>query len=319
MNVLTKLTLICITHFQESTFQHPPMKVPKLSTLEKVFNYQNFNDLLTPLKAFDKLNKLENLYAKVSILDLNFSEFIAILLATPLWQQLAFKAPDFSELCLDFSYEVDSLYKDLPFEPSYHSRKHFIEVCLSTHLLVLQNDSVQTHADKSWFLSPDQCWYLLLSAMAHDVGHLGQSNQTPYEQEMLAFGHLERFLNSKSFENKITCQQYIKQIILATEPSDRNVLISRVKSNEVLSPQDKLAMLMVEADLLASVLPIKGVELGRKLSDEIMPHDKVLANIIKSSEGRLGFLKSVAFLSAQSNLLGLDQILKTAIFEIRPE
>jgi hypothetical protein len=291
--------------------------VPKLNTLEKGFNSQNFNDLFTPALGLDKLNKLENLYAKVSSLNLNFSEFITFLLKTPLWQELTVQAPIFPEICFDYSHAVDDLYKDLNDEPSYHSRKHFIEVCLSVHLLISQNNFIQGVGDKSWFLNPDECWYLLLAAMAHDVGHLGRSNQVPYEQEILAINYLERFIDSRSFENKIICQQNIKQIILATEPSDRNGLISRVNSNDVLSTQDKLAMLMVEADLLASVLPIKGVELGKKLSDEIMPHDKVLANIIKSSEGRLDFLNSVAFLSAQSHLIGLDQILKEAILNLK--
>lgn len=291
--------------------------MPKLNTLEKGFNSQNFNDLFTPALGLDKLNKLENLYAKVSSLNLNFSEFITFLLKTPLWQELTVQAPIFPEICFDYSHAVDDLYKDLNDEPSYHSRKHFIEVCLSVHLLISQNNFIQGVGDKSWFLNPDECWYLLLAAMAHDVGHLGRSNQVPYEQEILAINYLERFIDSRSFENKIICQQNIKQIILATEPSDRNGLISRVNSNDVLSTQDKLAMLMVEADLLASVLPIKGVELGKKLSDEIMPHDKVLANIIKSSEGRLDFLNSVAFLSAQSHLIGLDQILKEAILNLK--
>ena len=291
--------------------------MPKLNTLEKGFNSQNFNDLFTPVLGLDKLNKLENLYAKVSSLNLNFSEFITFLLKTPLWQELTVQAPFFSEICFDYSHAVDDLYKDLNDEPSYHSRKHFIEVCLSVHLLISQNNFIQGVGDKSWFLNPDECWYLLLAAMAHDVGHLGRSNQVPYEQEILAINYLDRFIDSRSFENKIIFQQNIKQIILSTEPSDRNVLISRVNSNDVLSPQDKLAMLMVEADLLASVLPIKGVELGKKLSDEIMPHDKVLANIIKSSEGRLDFLNSVAFLSAQSHLIGLDQILKEAILNLK--
>jgi hypothetical protein len=291
--------------------------VPKLNTLEKGFNSQNFNDLFTPALGLDKLNKLENLYAKVSSLNLNFSEFITFLLKTPLWQELTVQAPIFPEICFDYSHAVDDLYKDLNDEPSYHSRKHFIEVCLSVHLLISQNNFIQGVGDKSWFLNPDECWYLLLAAMAHDVGHLGRSNQVPYEQEILAINYLDRFIDSRSFENKIIFQQNIKQIILATEPSDRNGLISRVNSNDVLSTQDKLAMLMVEADLLASVLPIKGVELGKKLSDEIMPHDKVLANIIKSSEGRLDFLNSVAFLSAQSHLIGLDQILKEAILNLK--
>ena len=291
--------------------------MPKLNTLEKGFNSQNFNDLFTPALGLDKLNKLENLYAKVSSLNLNFSEFITFLLKTPLWQELTVQAPIFPEICFDYSHAVDDLYKDLNDEPSYHSRKHFIEVCLSVHLLISQNNFIQGVGDKSWFLNPDECWYLLLAAMAHDVGHLGRSNQVPYEQEILAINYLDRFIDSRSFENKIIFQQNIKQIILATEPSDRNGLISRVNSNDVLSTQDKLAMLMVEADLLASVLPIKGVELGKKLSDEIMPHDKVLANIIKSSEGRLDFLNSVAFLSAQSHLIGLDQILKEAILNLK--
>jgi len=258
------------------------------------------------------------LYSNVSSLHLNFSEFITVLLKTSLWQQLTLQSPEFSEICLAFSRQVDDLYTDFSAEPSYHSRKHFIEVCLSTHLLVLQNDSIRDQ-NYNWFLSPDECWYLLLSAMAHDVGHLGRTNQSPYEQELLAINHLERFLDSKSFTNQSICKAITKHIILATEPRDRNLLISRVQSSNILSSEDKLGMLMVEADLLASVLPIKGVELGIKLSNEIMPQDEALANFIKSSKGRLSFLKSVAFLSAQSHLLGLDQILGMAILKITQE
>jgi len=292
--------------------------VSELNLLEQSFKHQILSELLSPDLSSDRLLKLENLYAKVSSLHLNFSEFITALLKTPLWQQLEFHSPGFSEICLDFSLQVDNLYKDIEVEPSYHSRKHFIEVCLSTHLLVLQNDSIRDQS-YNWFLSPDECWCLLLSAMAHDVGHLGRSNQSPYEQELLAINHLERFLDSKSFINQSIFKAITKQIILATEPRDRKALISRIESGNTLSTQDKLGMLMVEADLLASVLPIKGVELGIKLSNEIMPQDEVLANFIKSSEGRLGFLNSVAFLSAQSHLLGLDQILKTAILKITQE
>jgi len=290
--------------------------VSELNLLEPSFNRQTLSNLLSPDLSSDKLPTLESLYAKVSLLQLNFSEFITVLLEMPIWQQLALQKPNFSDLCLDFSHEVDHLYKDIEIEPSYHSRKHFIEVCLSTHLLVLQNETIENHENNAWFLTPDQCWYFLLSAMAHDVGHLGRANHSPYEQELLAINHLNRFLDSRSFESKHTCKGITKQIILATDPKDRTELISRVQTSDTISSQDKLGMLMVEADLLASVLPIKGVELGIKLSDEIIPHDEVLANFIKSSQGRLGFLQSVAFLSAQSQQLGLDQILKAAIFQI---
>jgi len=297
---------------------HPPSKVSELNSLEHSYNRQILSDLLSPVLSSDKLTTLENMYAKVSSLHQNFSEFIAVLLNTPIWQHLSIQSPSYLELCLDFSHVVDHLYKDIEVEPSYHSRKHFIEVCLSTHLLVLQNDSIRDQK-YNWLLSPDECWYLLLSAMAHDVGHLGRPNQTPFEQELLAIDHLERFLDSRSFENKSTCIEITKHIILATEPLDRSSLITRIQSSLVLSSQDKLRMLMVEADLLASVLPIKGVELGIKLSNEIKSQDEVLANLIKSSAGRLGFLNTVAFLSAQSHLLGLDQILKTAILKITQE
>lgn len=298
---------------------HPPSKVSELNSLEHSFNRQILSDLLSPVLSSDKLTILENMYANVSSLHLNFSEFIAFLLETPVWQKLALQSPGYSALCLEFSQVVDDLYKHVAVEPSYHSRKHFIDVCLSTHLLVLHNDSILNHENHLWYLSSDQCWHLLLSAMAHDVGHLGRSNQTPYEQEELAIQHLERFLDSKTFKNQSTCKEVTKQIILATEPRDRSSLITRIQSGVALSSQDQLGMLMVEADLLASVLPIKGVELGIKLSNEIMPQDEALANFIKSSEGRLSFLKSVAFLSDQSHSLGLDQILKTAILQITQE
>ena len=297
---------------------HLPSKVSELNPLEHSYNRQILSDLLSPVLSSDKLTTLENMYAKVSSLHQNFSEFIAVLLNTPIWQHLSIQSPGYLELCLDFSHVVDHLYKDIEVEPSYHSRKHFIEVCLSTHLLVLQNDSIHDQ-NYNWLLSPDECWYLLLSAMAHDVGHRGRPNHTPFEQELIAIDHLERFLDSRSFENKSTCIEITKHIILATEPRDRSSLITRIQSSLVLSSQDKLRMLMVEADLLASVLPIKGVELGIKLSNEIKSQDEVLANLIKSSAGRLGFLNTVAFLSAQSHLLGLDQILKTAILKITQE
>jgi hypothetical protein len=297
---------------------HPPSKVSELNSLEHSYNRQILSDLLSPVLSSDKLTTLENMYAQVSSLHQNFSEFIAVLLNTPIWQHLSIQSPSYLELCLDFSHVVDHLYKDIEVEPSYHSRKHFIEVCLSTHLLVLQNDSIRDQ-NYNWFLSPDECWYLLLSAMAHDVGHLGRPNHSAYEQEMLAIDHLERFLDSKSLTNQSICKAITKQIILSTEPRDRSSLISRVQSSNILSSQDKLGMLMVEADLLASVLPIKGVELGIKLSNEIIPQDEALANFIKSSEGRLSFLKSVAFLSAQSHLLGMGQILGMAILKITQE
>jgi hypothetical protein len=298
---------------------HPPSKVSELNSLEHSYNRKILSDLLSPVLSSDKLTILENMYAKVSSLHLNFSEFITILLETPVWKKLSIQSPGYSDLCLDFSHVVDHLYKDIEVEPSYHSRKHFIDVCLSTHLLILQNESIKGDDNNAWYLSSDQCWYFLLTAMAHDVGHLGRSNQTPYEQEKLAIQHLEGFLDSKTHKNLSSCKEITKQIILATEPRDRSSLITRVQSGIALSSQDQLGMLMVEADLLASVLPIKGVELGIKLSNEIKSQDEVLANLIKSSAGRLGFLNTVAFLSAQSHLLGLDQILKTAILKIKQE
>ncbi len=70
---------------------------------------------------------------------------------------------------------------------------------------------------------------------------------------------------------------------------------------------------MVEADLFASTLPKKGVELGNLLSEEISSQDPQLSEFIKSPKGRLGFLNSVQFLSPQSHILGAPQILKEAI------
>ena len=78
-------------------------------------------------------------------------------------------------------------------------------------------------------------------------------------------------------------------------------------------------MLLVEADLFASVLPIKGIELGIQLSEEFTQQNVQLANLVKTPQGRLGFLNTVHFMSEQSHLLGAPHLLKEAILITQSE
>ncbi len=244
---------------------------------------------------------------------MTFPEFIQTILATKLWLKNANDHPYFPEICRNLSLEINNYYELSHVEPSYHSRKHFIDVCLAVHLLLLKNEFITETEQSSWYLSPIQSWHLLISAMAHDFGHNGLMNQSIHQQELLSIQGLNAFLDTQIFPGKDICQEVTTAIILATDPKDRAQLMNRIHSSSAVRSFDQLSMLMVEADLFASTLPKKGVELGNLLSEEISSQDPQLSEFIKSPKGRLGFLNSVQFLSPQSHILGAPQILKEAI------
>jgi hypothetical protein len=66
---------------------------------------------------------------------------------------------------------------------------------------------------------------------------------------------------------------------------------------------------MVEADLLASVLPKRGLFLSKKLSQEWSEHSPLESSEVITKNGRLRFLGYIQFLTQHSRLLGIDKFL----------
>jgi hypothetical protein len=71
---------------------------------------------------------------------------------------------------------------------------------------------------------------------------------------------------------------------------------------------DFLAMLLTEADVLASTLPNRGKVLSKRLSLEWEDQNKELSMFVASKEGYDAFLQKVQFLSDQSKKLNVVHV-----------
>lgn len=233
--------------------------------------------------------------------------FVEALINTPFWTEKLSHGGNLPEACRQLAASIDA-YVGLKTEPAYHSRRHFKEVCLALSLLLQSGRSLAAVGSgaSAWSVDDYNCWILLLAAIAHDFGHEGRPNRTQGELEEKACRLAEDVLGA-SLCLPAGCVQTIKALILATEPSLYTELIKvAVKAGEGIGTDDVMKVLLVEADLLASMLPNYGVALGKLLADEFRPHVPALADLIESVEGRKGFLRAHPSISPNLRYLGFN-------------
>jgi hypothetical protein len=78
-----------------------------------------------------------------------------------------------------------------------------------------------------------------------------------------------------------------------------------------------MALLLVEADLMASILPVRGAVLSRNLAIEWNQNYPDMAKLVNSIEGRIGFLERVRFTSPHSQILNISAIQQTHIRQLK--
>jgi hypothetical protein len=78
-----------------------------------------------------------------------------------------------------------------------------------------------------------------------------------------------------------------------------------------------MSMLMVEADLLASVLPVRGKVLGKLLGQEWESSNPKAAASVASDQGRLKFLEYIRFISPYAIMLQMEDIRNQSIQELK--
>jgi hypothetical protein len=171
-----------------------------------------------------------------------------------------------------------------------------------------------------WTVSPEEAWTLLLCAIAHDYGHDGSMNASPFQLERGSIAKIQSFLLESSISPALAqdlCAK-IEPIILATDPAFFNTLLNQF-NNPLNQPNknDCMRMLMVEADLLASALPQGGQLLGKLLSQEWQPHHPQAAIAVASDQGRLNFLEHIRFISPYAMMLKMEDIRKQSIEELK--
>jgi len=277
------------------------------------------NNLLDPRGLPHSAQFLESALDQIDSGAKDFKSFISVLLETSFWMNQDFLGNPIKNLCNRLAAEIDhfALAHD---EPAYHSRSHFKDVCLMLSYLLLQQETwpEKQSINNPWYVSREESWFLLYAAIAHDFAHPGLINQTPYEIEQNSLDLLrQHFVDSStdlSFYEPIL--EVVSPWILATDHAFYQSQLDRIT---VTKPdhQDCLAMLLVEADLLSSALPKRGLDLTYQLSQEWQANypDKALA--LRNEVGYLSFLSSLQFLSPHALAAQIPQILNDSVLQQR--
>ena len=200
-------------------------------------------------------------------------------------------------------------------EPAYHNRLHIADtlVCM-TYLL-----KASVHAQVPGANAP-QIVALALAIMAsHDFLHPGGSNSEPAEFESRAVQDLQPLMQSAGLSERD--RQDVAHCILATEPSRVKAFHMDVRSRPFdLRQRDCLAVLVQEADILASTLPQTQQGLTQALSREWAPTQPVAAGNLLLPENRLMFLEHAAlFSSPAAKCLGLDRVKVRQVSQIKKQ
>lgn len=189
-------------------------------------------------------------------------------------------------------------------EPTYHNRLHISDtlVCMTFLLKASRHLAVPGAQDAGRAA-------LALAIMAgHDYLHPGGMNTKPAEFEARAVSDLQPLMIQAELGPRD--REDLEQCILATEPSRVKAFHQEVSQRPFdLKLTGCLAVLVQEADILASTLPQTQENLTQALSMEWAPTQPEAACKLLLPQNRLLFLEHAAlFSSPASLLLGLDKV-----------
>lgn len=187
-------------------------------------------------------------------------------------------------------------------EPEYHNRLHIADtlVCM-THLLLAQ----RLASPKARVVAEAE--YLgLIVMLGHDFLHSGQVNRFAGELEARAVAQLQPILKRHGVAADDI--ETIGHCILKTDPSGVR------QSHELISgrpfvPTDRdcLVVLVTEADILASTLPVTAQRQTERLAHEWSLLNLPAAKTLLQPASRVYFLEKAAlFSSPAAGLLGIN-------------
>ena len=280
------------------------------------------HDLNTSFKlplSDPSLERMEELFVIADRATTDFSKFIELLMNTELWKRLDYPNNLLKDLCKGLSIHIQNHNQSLNWEPNYHSRSHFKDVCIALSLLIQSQTTINnaSAALPALSISSEEAWILLFCAIGHDCGHNGTINTSPFELEKKSISQVHHWLNTTNYPpTEINAlMNYVEPIILATDPKNfQTLLTKKIDQNH---RTDLMALLMVEADLMASILPVRGALLSRNLAMEWNQNYPDMAKLVNSIEGRIGFLERVQFTSPHSQVLNISAIQKTHISQLK--
>ena len=191
-------------------------------------------------------------------------------------------------------------------EPPYHNRLHTADTLVALTALLLRSRSLENPKRLAHTLAEWE-WIGLLAMLGHDFRHPGQINRFTHDIESASVAHLRPILTQCGV-SKLD-QRRVSTLILFTDPTQVAPLHQkwRAQGHFDVTQLECLAILMEEADILASCLPASGPALGESLKQEWLRIPFAAANAVATDAGRQGFLKAACFTSPASRSLAIPQ------------
>ncbi len=202
-------------------------------------------------------------------------------------------------------------------EPAYHNRLHVADTLVSMASLIKARRHLLGTLRAGLTRFETIC---LLTMTVHDFRHPGRCNRAPQEIERMSLArftpHARRIGLSES-DWALICY-----LVLLTDPTGVAQVHDRWPQDRIPAKASgtraEMAILVTEADVLASALEFPGVELTRSLAREWRAPHPELASSLLSEEGRLRFLSAgVRFSSHAADALGVKRALRKQIASIR--
>jgi len=281
----------------------------------KQYNLQeNLNDFFSSVNTSLDTQVIEEFFSVLEKNESSMHLFLDALVSSELWQGWQIQPNPYVPMIMQVGSAIDHFAQMQP-EPAYHSKCHMMDVCLTLSYLLCHEKESSTN--DIWHVSNQEKWLLLLGAAMHDLGHPGLINAFSFELEKNSLALLKESLN-KIGTDLVLIDEVLNTLspwVLATDHGQYSALLNRLLSSQP-SHTDCLAMLLVEADLVSSVLPNRGRELTRRLIKEwALPYPD-LSNALANQFGYLKFLNSLNFISPYSVRAGIPEILKNTIKKI---
>lgn len=201
-------------------------------------------------------------------------------------------------------------------EPNYHNRLHMADTLVCLTLLLKAQRIVQGQSSAK---ARRHEWLALLAMLAHDLLHDGSVNQYPAQLESRSAQALQPLMQRHGMS--AADQQVVQHLILKTDPPCVRQAHAQVADRPfVVEDVDCLAVLVEEADILASTLAVTAMDLTRSLSKEWERSNPSMAPVLLTRLGRLRFLEFGAlFSSPASRWMGIQQARQSEIDSLNRE
>jgi len=180
-------------------------------------------------------------------------------------------------------------------EHAYHNRHHVRDVVCAVVLLLLQGEPAVT---------PHVVDCMITAALGHDLHHDGLGTMSQRDVERRSATAVLAIAKDAGLPQ--ADMGFIEGLILATYPPIQRRLREKLAQGQGTDPEDMMALVFGEADVLASLTPTFGKILSISLSAEWRKAGLIFPSMPDDDAGRALFLGLYRHLTPSARRLGVE-------------